>query len=137
MSGEYGRRLGKGHWSGPPAESEDLAYAATVRLAGECSHGVIGGAVIRPWTGSVSCSMCRRGNPETWRRVPYLTTVDPAPPAATVESAHGVMVCEYGIVHGRCQCGDGTERAVPCDRPTQHRPRPARRRRTIRPRADA
>ena len=136
MSGEYGRRLGKGHWSGPPAESDDLAYSATVRLAGECDHGVVGGAVIRPWVGNPSCSVCRRSNPENWRPVLYLTTSDPAPPAGADYGGHGVFVCQYGIVHGRCRCFDATERTVPCDRPAEHRPRPARRRRTIRPRAD-
>lgn len=48
-----------------PWPSARRDYDAATR-AGDCSHGVPGGDVIRPWCGSPACPLCRR-HPTRWR----------------------------------------------------------------------
>jgi hypothetical protein len=45
------------------------AYAVALATAGECIHGVIGGEIVRPWTGNPACAKCRRRNPVHWWRL--------------------------------------------------------------------
>lgn len=44
--------------------------AQWIRLAGaapDCMHGEAGGDVVRPWTATPSCALCRRRLPYYWR----------------------------------------------------------------------
>ena len=43
------------------------AYAAAVRTALDCIHGQQGGDLVRPWTSTPACPLCRRRDPVTWR----------------------------------------------------------------------
>jgi hypothetical protein len=43
------------------------AYTAALRTALECLHGVQGGDLVRPWTGTPACPLCRLRHPVTWR----------------------------------------------------------------------
>jgi len=120
-------RVGKTRAPGP---SDDLAFEAAVRLAGDCEHGIVGGSVVRSWAGSPGCVFCRLGNRDSWITPRYVAAAVPGPPPPPpVYAGHGVFVCEFGIVHARCRCRDCTERAVQCDIPDKHRPKPPRRRR--------
>lgn len=47
----------------------NLAYQDALTTAGECIHGVTGGELVRPWTGTPACAMCRRRNPVHWWRL--------------------------------------------------------------------
>lgn len=35
----------------------------------QCSHGLVIGAVMRPWTGTPACPLCRRRRPDRWLSV--------------------------------------------------------------------
>lgn len=48
-------------------------YDRAVRAAQECIHDVQGGDIVRPWTGTPGCPLCRRRHPVHWRTIgePY------------------------------------------------------------------
>lgn len=45
-----------------------LAFDLAVEAAGDCPHGVYGGAVVRPWCDTPGCPGCRRHR-SMWRSV--------------------------------------------------------------------
>ena len=47
------------------------AYQDTLRTAGECMHGVVGGEIVRPWTGTPGCALCRCRPPLFWWRLRF------------------------------------------------------------------
>lgn len=47
----------------------NLAYQDTLRTAGECMHGVTAGELVRPWTGTPVCALCRLRPRESWWRL--------------------------------------------------------------------
>lgn len=53
----------------PDLEQLRAAYLDTLATAGECMHGVPGGEIVRPWTGTPNCALCRRRDPVTWWRL--------------------------------------------------------------------
>ena len=42
-------------------------YHAALKTALDCIHGQPGGDLVRPWTGTPGCALCRRRDPVTWR----------------------------------------------------------------------
>lgn len=46
--------------------SRSAAYDAAVRVAPDCIHEVQGGDIIRPWTNTPRCALCRRRHPVHW-----------------------------------------------------------------------
>jgi hypothetical protein len=42
-------------------------YRAAVAAALDCVHGQQGGDLVRPWTGTPACALCRRRHPVHWR----------------------------------------------------------------------
>jgi hypothetical protein len=63
------------------------AYAAEVRRCQQldmgCVHGVPAGDLVRPWTGTPLCALCRRRHPVHWR------TLGEPPRPANVVPLHG------------------------------------------------
>lgn len=63
------------------AVSRSRRYDAAVLAAAECVHEMQGGDIVRPWTNTPACALCRRRHPVHWIRLP-----DPAddrrPPAS-------------------------------------------------------
>ena len=49
--------------------SEHGFYDDTVRTAPDCIHEVQGGDIVRPWTNTPACALCRRRHPVHWRRL--------------------------------------------------------------------
>jgi hypothetical protein len=47
----------------------NLAYQDALATAGECIHGQPGGELVRPWTGTPACALCRRRDPAYWWRL--------------------------------------------------------------------
>lgn len=66
--------------------SRSRQYDDAVRSAADCVHEQQGGDLVRPWTGTPACPLCRRRHPVHWRRLP-----DPADkrPAASVTPIAG------------------------------------------------
>jgi|GEM_PF-3116527 len=59
-------------------------YVAAVRAAADCVHGQQGGDLVRPWTSTPACALCRRRHPVHWR------WLDAAPPPPrNVTPIHG------------------------------------------------
>ena len=50
--------------------SRSRPYDDAVRTAGECIHGLEGGDIVRPWTGSPACPLCRGRHRVHWRWLP-------------------------------------------------------------------
>jgi hypothetical protein len=44
-------------------------YTYALRTAPDCIHGQQGGDIVRPWTGTPACPLCRRRHPVHWRRL--------------------------------------------------------------------
>lgn len=50
--------------------SRSRRYDAAVLAAAECVHEMQGGDIIRPWTNTPACALCRRRHPAHWIRLP-------------------------------------------------------------------
>lgn len=60
-------------------------YRTAVRTADDCIHEVQGGDIIRPWTNTPACALCRRRHPVHWKAL----GVDAAPRPKNVVPIHG------------------------------------------------
>lgn len=72
-----------------PAGGGRAAYAREVKrceAAGLlCGHGAAAGDLVRPWTGTPACPLCRRRHPVHWRTLGE----PPAPLPRNVVPIHG------------------------------------------------
>ena len=102
------------------ATADRAAYAATCLAAGPCIHDEPGGDVVRPWVGTPACPFCRQRHRVHWQPVRPL----PPPERPVIGSvlAHGVQVCQFGMVHARCRCDHDTRVSIVCDAPDRHAP---------------
>lgn len=55
------------------------AYRRAVRTGGDCIHGQLGGDIVRPWTGTPACALCRRRRPIHWRTIGEPAKPQPLP----------------------------------------------------------